>query len=48
MNLNERDPNVRAKNFDELRRIAEDPQASRTYMRRAALLDSLNEANAVT
>jgi 3-(3-hydroxy-phenyl)propionate hydroxylase len=45
--MEERDPKVRAKNFEELRRIAEDPQASRTYMRRAALLDSLNEANAV-
>jgi hypothetical protein len=31
-----------------LRRIAEDPEASRKYMRRAALLDSLNEANAVS
>ena len=46
--MEERDPQVRAKNLDELRRIADDPQASRTYMRRAALLDSLNEANAVT
>jgi 3-(3-hydroxy-phenyl)propionate hydroxylase len=45
--MEERDPNVRAKNFDELRRIAEDPGAARKYMRRAALLDSLNEANAV-
>jgi 3-(3-hydroxy-phenyl)propionate hydroxylase len=46
--MEERDPNVRAKNFDELRRIADDPGAARKYMRRAALLDSLNEANAVT
>jgi 3-(3-hydroxy-phenyl)propionate hydroxylase len=46
--MEERDPQVRAKNFDELRRIAEDSEASRAYMRRAALLDSLNEANAVT
>src|SRR6202023_2541223 len=46
--MEERDPKVRAKNFDELRRIAEDPEAARNYMRRAALLDSLNEANAVT
>jgi len=45
--MEERDPTVRAKNFDELRRIAEDAEASRKYMRRAALLDSLNEANAV-
>jgi 3-(3-hydroxy-phenyl)propionate hydroxylase len=46
--MEERDPKVRTKNFDELRRIAENPDASRKYMRRAALLDSLNEANAVT
>jgi 3-(3-hydroxy-phenyl)propionate hydroxylase len=45
--MEERDPKVRTANFDELRRIAEDPEASRKYMRRAALLDSLNEANAV-
>jgi 3-(3-hydroxy-phenyl)propionate hydroxylase len=46
--MEERDPKVRTANFDELRRIAENPDASRKYMRRAALLDSLNEANAVT
>jgi 3-(3-hydroxy-phenyl)propionate hydroxylase len=46
--MEERDPQVRAKNFDELRRIADDKEAARKYMRRAALLDSLNEANAVT
>jgi 3-(3-hydroxy-phenyl)propionate hydroxylase len=45
--MEERDPKVRTKNFDELRRIAENPDASRKYMRRATLLDSLNEANAV-
>ena len=45
--MEERDPKVRTANFDELRRIAENPDASRKYMRRAALLDSLNEANAV-
>ena len=45
--MEERDPVVRAKNFDQLHRTAEDAQASRRYMRRAALLDSLNEANAV-
>jgi 3-(3-hydroxy-phenyl)propionate hydroxylase len=46
--MEERDPKVRAQNFDELRRVADDPRTSRQYMRRAALLDSLNEANAVT
>jgi 3-(3-hydroxy-phenyl)propionate hydroxylase len=45
--MEERDPKVRTANFDELRRIAVNPEASRKYMRRAALLDSLNEANAV-
>jgi len=46
--MEERDPAVRAKNFDELRRTAEDPEASKAYMRRAALVDSLKTANAVT
>jgi 3-(3-hydroxy-phenyl)propionate hydroxylase len=45
--MEERDPNVRAANLDELRRIAENPETARRYMRRAALLDSLSSANAV-
>jgi 3-(3-hydroxy-phenyl)propionate hydroxylase len=45
--MEERDPAVRAANFDELRRIADDPEAARRYMRRAALLDSLQSANAI-
>ncbi len=45
--MEERDARVRAANFDELRRTAEDLEAARRYMRRAALLDSLNTANAV-
>ncbi len=46
--MEERDPAVRAAKFEELRRIADDPQASRQYMRRAALLDSLQSAAAVS
>jgi len=46
--MEERDPKVRAAKFDELRRTADDPEASKAYMRRAALLDSLQMANAVT
>jgi 3-(3-hydroxy-phenyl)propionate hydroxylase len=46
--MEERDPAVRARNFDELRRIAEDPVMAKAYMRRAALYDSLRDANAVT
>jgi 3-(3-hydroxy-phenyl)propionate hydroxylase len=45
--MEERDPNARAANLDELRRVAENPETARRYMRRAALLDSLNSANAV-
>jgi 3-(3-hydroxy-phenyl)propionate hydroxylase len=45
--MEESDPRVRAANFAELRRTAEDIAAARRYMRRAALLDSLNTANAV-
>jgi len=46
--MEERDPAARAKKFDELRRTAEDPVAAKAYMRRAALLDSLRTAEAVT
>jgi len=46
--MEERDPAVRARNFDELRRTADDPQQAKAYMRRAALYDSLRDANAVT
>ena len=44
----ERDPAARSARFDELRRTADDPVAAKAYMRRAALLDSLRDANAVT
>jgi 3-(3-hydroxy-phenyl)propionate hydroxylase len=46
--MEERDPRLRAANLDELRQIAENPETARGYMWRAALLDSLNSANAVT
>ncbi|HYW60578.1 MAG TPA: FAD-dependent monooxygenase, partial [Xanthobacteraceae bacterium] len=46
--MEERDPAARAARFDELRRTAEDTVAAKAYMRRAALLDSLETANAVT
>jgi 3-(3-hydroxy-phenyl)propionate hydroxylase len=46
--MEERDPAARAAKFIELRRIADDPVASKAYMRRAALLDSLHTAASVT
>jgi 3-(3-hydroxy-phenyl)propionate hydroxylase len=46
--MEERDLAARAAKFAELRRVADDPVQSKAYMRRAALLDSLNDANAVT
>src|ERR1700722_563624 len=46
--MEERDPAARAAKLAELGRIADDPQASKAYMRRAALLDSLQIASAVT
>jgi 3-(3-hydroxy-phenyl)propionate hydroxylase len=46
--MEERDPAVRRKNFDELRRTADNPETARAYMRRAALYDSLRDAAAVT
>jgi len=45
--MEERDPAVRAKNFDELRRTAENPETAKAYMRRAALFDSLRDAASV-
>ena len=46
--MEERDLAVRAKNFEELRRTAENPETAKAYMRRAALFDSLKDAAAVT
>lgn len=45
--MEERDPAVRARNFDEFRRTAENPQRAKAYMRRAVLLESLNSAAAI-
>jgi 3-(3-hydroxy-phenyl)propionate hydroxylase len=46
--LEERDPAVRRRNLDGLRRLAEDPVGARRYMRRAALIESLDSADQVT
>ena len=46
--MEERDLSVRQKNFDELRKIADNLDTARAYMRRAALYDSLNDAASVT
>jgi 3-(3-hydroxy-phenyl)propionate hydroxylase len=46
--MEERDPAIRRKNFDELRRTADNPDTAKAYMRRAALTDSLRDAAAVT
>lgn len=45
--LEEKDEAARRKKFDEMRRIAEDWTAARNYMRRAALLESLRDANSI-
>ncbi|MEV7142378.1 FAD-dependent oxidoreductase [Streptomyces tauricus] len=46
--LEQRDPEVRRRNFDELRRTAEKFETARAYMRRAALFDSLQDAAAIS
>lgn len=46
--MEERDPAVRKTNLDELRRTAENRDSAKAYMRRAALLDSLQAAAAVS
>ena len=45
--LEERDPAVRSRNLDELKRTAEDPDSAKAYMRRASLLESLKSAAAI-
>jgi 3-(3-hydroxy-phenyl)propionate hydroxylase len=45
--LEERDPAVRARNHDELRRSAEDPVLARKFLMRTALFDSLRDAEAI-
>jgi 3-(3-hydroxy-phenyl)propionate hydroxylase len=45
--LSERDPAVRKRNHDELRRTAEDPELARKFLLRTALFESLREAEAI-
>jgi 3-(3-hydroxy-phenyl)propionate hydroxylase len=45
--LEERDPTVRARNHDELRRQAEGPALARKFLLRTALFDSLREAEQI-
>ena len=45
--LEERDPAVRRRNLDELKRIAEDPDRARRYLLNASLIESLRAAAAV-
>jgi 3-(3-hydroxy-phenyl)propionate hydroxylase len=45
--LAERDPAVRRRNHDELRRTAEDPQLARKFLLRTSLIESLREAEQI-
>ncbi|HUZ74036.1 MAG TPA: FAD-dependent monooxygenase [Stellaceae bacterium] len=45
--LEERDPEVRRRNLDTLRRTASDPAASRAFLLRSSLIDSVREAAAI-
>jgi len=45
--LEEKDPVIRRKHLDELRRISEDVKLHKQFLYRAALFDSLNSVNAV-
>jgi len=45
--MEERDPVVRQRNLDDLRRAAENPEKAKMFMRRAALVDSLKSASTV-
>jgi 3-(3-hydroxy-phenyl)propionate hydroxylase len=45
--LAEKDPAVRRKNHDELRRTAEDPKLARAFLLRSSLIESLREAEKI-
>ena len=45
--LEEKDPAVRRKNHDELRRTAEDPKLARAFLLRTSLIESLREAEQI-
>jgi 3-(3-hydroxy-phenyl)propionate hydroxylase len=45
--LAERDPAVRRRNHDELRRTAEDPERARQFLLRTSLIESLREAEQI-
>lgn len=45
--LEEKDPNARARDFDQLRRTMDDPAAHRAYVRRASLIESVKKRAAV-
>ena len=45
--LTEKDPAVRRKNHDELRRTAEDPKLARAFLLRSSLIESLREAEKI-
>jgi 3-(3-hydroxy-phenyl)propionate hydroxylase len=45
--LAEKDPAVRQKNHDELRRTAEDPKLARAFLLRSSLIESLREAEKI-
>ena len=45
--LTEKDPAVRARNHDELRRTAEDPKLARAFLLRTSLIQSLRDAEAI-
>ena len=45
--LAEKDPAVRKRNHDELRRTAEDPKLARAFLLRTSLIESLREAEQI-
>ena len=45
--LTEKDPAVRRKNHDELRRTADDPKLARAFLLRSSLIESLREAERI-
>ena len=46
--IEERDPVLRQKNYDELRALAADPASSLAYLRKTSMIDALERAKALT
>jgi 3-(3-hydroxy-phenyl)propionate hydroxylase len=47
-NMEERDPEARRRNQDDMRRTADNPDLARAFMRKTAMIDALRASEAIT